>query len=103
MKHIVRVGTEVKINVHLERMGEVTMDNYEWSAEVYTIATKVVKVSKGEAIRVDEDNYVVTVDTAKTGVGGLRMRVTADVPDGDFADGLRREIVLLNTDIEVVR
>lgn len=103
-RHIVRAGTEVKINIHLEPIGELTMDNYAWTAEIYTMpSSKVVKVSKGEAIRVDEANYIVAVDTSETGTGELKVRIKAEIPDGDFGDGLRREIVVLDTDITVAR
>ena len=39
----------------------------------------------------DEDTYVICVDTDKTGAGKLYTLVTVYIPDSDFPDGVRPE------------
>ena len=60
-------------------------------------------INKADAIRVDEDNYIVCVDTNLTGAGELKCKVTAQIPDPDFEDLFRTEIVAVDTGINIVK
>lgn len=97
------LGTELKINVNIAPIGDVTMDDYDFMVEMYCSPKKVVTTTKAEAIRIDNSNYVVIVDTNEVGAGELKCKVTAQVPDGDFPDALRTEVVAINTDITIVK
>lgn len=97
------LGTELKINVNIEPIGDVTMDDYDFVVEMYCSPKKVVTITKSEAIRIDNRNYVVIVDTNEVGAGELKCKVTAQVPDGDFPDALRTEVVAINTDITIIK
>lgn len=97
------VGTELKLNVNIEPIGDITMDDYDFFVEVYCSIKRVLTIHKKDAIRIDENNYVVLVDTAQTGAGDLKCRVTAYIPDEDFADGLRTEVVGFDTGINIIK
>lgn len=97
------LGTELKLNVNIEPIGDVTMDNYEFEIEVYCSPKKSIIIPKENTIRVDSDNYVVLVDTNIVGAGDLKCKVTAQVPDGDFPDQLRTEVVCIDTGINIVK
>lgn len=102
-KNIIYLGTELKLNIHIEPIDGLTMDNYDFNIDVYVSQRKIVSTPKSECVRIDENNYVVLVDTNVIGVGDITCKVTAYVPDGDFDDGLRTEVVQIQTGITIAR
>ena len=96
-------GTEIKLNVNIEPMKGVSMESYDFKVEIYTLPSKVLTFKKSDAIRVDSNNYIVLVDTSLLGAGEIKCKVTAYIPDGDFQDGLRTEIAVTNTGIDISR
>lgn len=97
------IGTELKLNIHIEPIGDITMDDYNFEVEVYCSPKRQVIISKANSIRVDSDNYIVLVDTNVVGAGDLKCKVTAYVPDGDFPDQLRTEVVCVDTGINIIK
>lgn len=97
------LGTEIKLNVSIKPIADLTMDDYDFTIDAYCTISKMVTVSKAQAIRIDESNYVVLIDTAQTGAGRLRCKVKAEIPDEDFDDRLRTEIVVVDTGIEIIK
>lgn len=97
------IGTELKLNIHIEPIGDTTMDDYDFEVEVYCSIKRVLTIKKKDAIRIDKNNYIIIVDTNKTGAGDLKCKLTAHMPDGDFIDGLRTEVVGINTGIKIVK
>ena len=53
-------------------------------------------------VKVDDDNYLVIVDTTTLGIGNLHITITANVPDDDFEGRLRKEIICVPTNINIV-
>lgn len=97
------LGTELKLNINIEPIGEITMDDYDFEVDIWCSLKRIVTIAKSEAIRVDEKNYIVCVDSSLLGHGQIKAKVTAYVPDNDFEDGVRTEVVYLNTNIEIVK
>lgn len=79
------------------------MDDYNFEVEVYCSPKRPIIIPKASAIRIDSDNYVVLVDTNVVGAGDLKCKVTAQVPDGDFPDLLRTEVVCIDTGINIIK
>lgn len=97
------VGTEYKINIKMEPMGEIHLANCEFEAQFFTNPTRAHNIIKSQMIMVDNDNYLAMVDSEKTGAGELMMRIAIDLPDADFADGTRREVHVVETGIKISR
>ena len=95
-------GTEIKLNVHIDPLGNLHMDDYYFECKFYIFPKKFIIVKKADMVKVDADNYLAMVDTTDLGIGKLHMMVTAEIPDSDFGDGTRREIACVNTEIEIV-
>lgn len=93
MEQRVVIGTELKINVHAEPVDGISMEAYDFYCDFYVIRGRFVRVPKSEMIYIDKDNYIATLDTREVGLGILRLRMTALVPDDNFADGYRTEVV----------
>lgn len=97
------IGTELKINVHLDRLDGYRMSEIDFFCEFYVYTNRKVVVKKEEMIKEDDDNYVACVDSAKLGVGKVMCRATAYIPDADFDDGIRKEVESADTNITITR
>lgn len=97
------IGTELKMNVNIAPINGVSMDDYDFEVETYCSPKKSIITKKSEAIRVDGNNYVVLVDTSTVGAGDLKCKVTAYLPDADFSDMLRTEVVSIDTGINIIK
>lgn len=102
-KNNVYIGTEMKLNISIEPFDGFTMDDYDFSVDVYVSPRRAVSATKKECKRVDENNYIVLVDTNLIGTGDLVCKVTAHIPDEDFEDKLRTEVVVIQTGITLER
>jgi hypothetical protein len=102
--NIIFLGTELKLNINIEPMGQVSMADYDFDVDVFAQSTnKHVIINKSEAKESDKDNYVVIIDTEKLGVGRVICKVTAYLPDGDFKDRNRKEVAVVDTGISIVK
>ena len=97
-------GSEIKLNVSIEPIQNKTMDDYHFSIDVYTANSSPITIDKEDAIRVDNSNYIILIDTAKIGYGRLKCKVTAEIPDLDFKDdGKRTEVVYVETGVDILK
>jgi hypothetical protein len=106
----VYLGTELKLNIHIEPIDGLSMKMYDFEVEVYCNPKKIATASKkGDALtnlvsRDDDDNnYIALIDTNIIGVGKMMCKVTAYIKDNDFADNLRTEVVVMDTGITIVK
>lgn len=97
------LGTELKLNVNIEPLGTVTMDDFDFDVEVYCNPSKSLTIPKKATIRIDESNYIVRIDTNIVGLGCLKCKVIAQIPDGDFDDAKRTEVVVIDSGIHIVK
>lgn len=103
MQENVGIGTWLKMNVHNKPIGNLTMDDYDFEVEAYIRNGRgSVVIKKSEAIRVDENNYMVIVDTAKVGVGQLWMATTSYLPDGDVPGRIRPDVSIAQTTVNII-
>lgn len=85
-------GTEFKLNINMTPINGNNMASIEWEALVFTeTGHKSLTVRKNDAVKVDENNYIIRVDSSVCGAGKYYVTLTAYIPDSDFPDGLRRE------------
>lgn len=95
------LGTQLKLNVNIEPIEEVSMSQYDWVIEAFCTPSNAVVINKNNAKRVDDNNYLIMIDTEKVGIGVLKCEVTAGLRDRDF--GTRTEVTVINTGIEIVK
>ena len=99
------LGTEFKLNVHLEPLGELHMSDYDFEVALYVYTNRKVVFQKSKLKKVDDDNYLLMVETAdalRIGRGRINAEITAYIPDSDFSDGLRTEKLVLCTDVTAI-
>lgn len=120
--NVVFLGTELKLKVDIEPIETdtepLTMDNYDFTIEVYCTKKGIITASKKgnpndtenfEVINMVRTavsgSYLVLVDTNIIGTGTIKCKITAKIKDDDFKDddGYRTEVVILDTGIEVIK
>ena len=101
------VGTTMKINVSAElgnnnHLGDACV-GIECVFYCSDEKKKSQTVTKDEMIKVDDDNYIAIVYTSLLGEGYIKMKLTVTIPDMDFPEGVRVEVVRVDTGIPVSR
>jgi hypothetical protein len=99
------LGTELKINVHVEPIDGMRMSEYDFECAFYVYTNKKVVISKSEMKEVDNDNYLAIIDSVNAlvlGRGTINMEITAHIPDNDFPDRLRTEKAVVCTGVVIV-
>ena len=84
------------VSVHLYHM-----EDYEFSCMFYVDLDNPIVIDKSQMKYKDADNYLVILDTTAIGIGRVRARVTANIPDDDFDKKTRKEIVDIDTGIVI--
>lgn len=97
------IGTELKINVHLDRLDGYRMSDIDFTCDFFIYPNHKITVSKESMVKVDDDNYVACFDSAKLGIGRIMCKVTAYIPDADFEDGLRTEVETVETNVTITK
>lgn len=97
------IGSEFKLNVSIEPISDFTMDDYDFKCEFWCYSNRKVTIEKKDMSRQDENNYIARLDSRLLGSGELKCMVTAYIPDSDFDDGYRTEVVCVDTNCDIVK
>jgi hypothetical protein len=95
-------GAQLKLNIHIDPLGSLHMSDYDFECNFFVFQKKQITITKSEMAKIDDDNYVVLVDTTTLGIGNLHITLIAHIPDQDFDGALRREVVCVPTNINIV-
>lgn len=101
-ENVVYVGSEIKVNVGIEPIGGKSMKDYDFECEFYCYASRKIYIAKEAMLMQDDDNYIATLDSKSLGSGSLKCKITAYLQDADFADGLRTEVLVVDTGIQIM-
>lgn len=86
-------GTKFKLNVNMSPIDGFHLSGIEWQARVWTETSSKAQIcTKNESTYVDDDNYMIKVDSAIVGAGVYNVTIYANIPDEDFEDGMRPEV-----------
>lgn len=99
------LGTELKINVHIEPIDGLHMENYDFVCQFFAYPNRKVEIHKEDMKKIDSDNYLAMIteeQCKRIGRGELHLEVTAYVPDSDFFDGLRTEKATICTGVTIM-
>ena len=99
------LGTEFKINVHVDPIDNLHLRDYDFKCEFYTNINKMIVITKAQMKQKSDDDYIAIITSElanELGRGKVKMQFTAYLPDGDFDDGFRTEIVTICTDVTIV-
>ena len=103
-KQRVIIGTELKLNIAIEPIGEIHASSYDFNVEFYCSTKRVKTITKQELLPIDDDNFIACLDTSEVGAGELKCKITAYIPDEDFTDdGLRTEVLEIITNYDIIK
>jgi len=86
------LNEEVKLRISVTPVDGMNLDGFDWEVWLWTKPTKILKIQKGMCIPQDDGSYIIPFNTGNVGVGAMKLRIVACIPDGDFADGDRTSI-----------
>lgn len=86
------VGTELKLALTIECEG-FDMDTDPWTVKVTRGNNSIICDKTQNALEDEENQWYILVDTALLGSGTYNIVVDIDVPDNDFDDGFRHEVI----------
>lgn len=99
------LGEELKAIVSSK--SGISLDDCEWHIEVWCSTYKVVTIRKDECIALGEGKYAFRIDTTALGIGTPKIKVVAEVADGDYEDDGKRTTIggcpVLDNDGEQVK
>lgn len=91
------LGTELKLNITAELGNGLHLSDVDFTATFYSSLRRSEVFAKEDMVKVDDDNYIAVIDTAKLGTGEYMMKLVAEIPDADCEDGFRTEVVKVPT------
>lgn len=103
------LGSDLKLSVTIDPVDSIKATEFtDLKISVYCSPNKIIqydkKVPNSGIIEIDDDTYVLLVDTNKLGVGDIKIKVEASIPDSDFIEtNKRREIAVLDTGITIIK
>lgn len=103
MENEVYFGSEIKLNVGIDAIDQIHMKDYDFECEFYCFSNKKIVLKKEAMIMQDDDNYLAVLDSKILGKGMLKCKITAYIPDADCADGMRTEVLVMDTGIIITR
>ena len=98
---VVYYGSQVVFNLHIDPVDGVSAKEYDFG--VVVSAKREVQLAKSDLAEVDDDNYIILLDTTEVGLGEIVIKVEAYLPDGRWPNEVRKEITVIHTGINIVK
>ena len=97
------IGSQIKILIAASLPDNLTLFDVDFDVVVYNDDKKdqQKRYKKTECILTDEMDYVVLIDSDELGVGTYMVKLTVYIPDTDFPDGKRKEVIRINPNVKV--
>lgn len=95
---LIPIGTDAKIEFSADLPDGLTLSDVDFTVTVYNddAANLSAEYTKAQCLAVDENTYLVLVDTDTLGVGVYMLRVVFEIIDTDFTGGIRENVVYIN-------
>lgn len=102
------IGTELKLTLNISPIEGLTMSDYEWEVEVFTSSKRGIILKREDCVYLDDENYILLINSELLGIGEIKCKVTAYIPDEDFQnygdkDGIRKEVLGINTGVFITK
>lgn len=100
------LGTEFKLSVNITGIDGLNLNDFDFDIECYTSPIRKIIYKKGDFdvnFTEDPNTCIINVDSVKLGVGKVKIRVIAYLPDTTFLDGFRTEIEVVDSGITIIQ
>ena len=98
---VLYLPSDEEINIHLEPIDGYTMDKYDFTCEVFCSHMRKQVIEKKDMTRIDSDNYRLWLKTEPIGVGRVKIKVLAKIPNAYVDGGIRHVTTYLDPHIEI--
>lgn len=86
------LGSDLKLDVSFDPGNGLTMDDVDFEC-VFSVCSKKLLIPKSGLVRLDEHNYLACIKASQLMRGQVSCEVKVKVPDKDFEDGIRNEVM----------
>ena len=100
---LVFLPEDFALGITAEPIEGLNMEDYSFEVEVFSSSSKRLRLKKEELIRDSENTYIAAIHSPDLGVGPVRCRVIARIPDNKFEGGERVDIDEFKTNIQIVK
>lgn len=101
MKEGIFNGSDLKLNVSFDVGNGMTMDDVDFDC-TFSVGSKKFLIPKSGLVRLDSQNYLACIRANQLMRGQVICEVKVKVPDTDFDDGIRNEVVRTSLDEHIV-
>ena len=98
---VVYTSSDEELNISLYPIDGYNMDEYDFVCEIFCSPLRKQIVHKKDMERIDASNYRVWMKTSVIGVGNVKVRVLAKIPNAKCDDGYRDVVTYLNPMVEI--
>lgn len=98
---MINYGSDLKINVSFDVGNNLTMDDVDFDC-TFSVGSKKFLIPKSGLVRLDEHNYLACIRANQLMRGQVSCEVRVKVPDTDFEDGIRNEVVRTSLDEHII-
>lgn len=105
METISVIGSDLKLNVHVEPIDGLHMESYDFECAFFVKPDRKCVIHKSMMAKKDQDNYLAPLEGKEIrslGRGKLLMEITAYITDSDYKDGLRTEKAVTCTGVTII-
>lgn len=104
-RRIYRMPSDIKIEVILSDLpAGITMDDIDFST-TFSTPDDSITLTKDDLVRLDGaagGRYIACLKSFLLGQGDIMMTVNAKIPDDAFADGVRIDVVTVDTKATII-
>lgn len=98
---IVYIPSEEELNISLYPIDGYSMDEYDFTCEIFCSTFRKQVIEKNDMERIDANNYRVWMKTSMIGIGKVKVRVVARIPNDKCDDGFRDVVTYLDPRVEI--
>lgn len=98
------LGSQIKVEFTATLADDLHLEDVNFNLYIYNgnNPTDSVQFAKSDCLQVDADHYVARVDTQELGVGIYGARLVVSIPDTDYPNGTRIEIIPFDPQVCVI-
>ncbi len=100
--NIIPLGSKFKLNINMDQIDGFSMEDINFFCTFKSNSENSVTLQKSSMKQIDENNYVAPLNSLELGKGTITIIYEADIPDNDFDDSFRHEVVVIKTDLRIV-
>lgn len=106
--HTSVLGSQEKIEFSADLPDGMKLEDVDFTVDVINVSEdcpdkpKRKSYAKGECLDAGDGAYIVLIDTNDFGIGTLMLMLTVQIPDTDFPEGYRKNVIKINPHFKII-